>query len=114
MSLHIAYLLPKFFSDSSRSFRRVCSIRREQWTITTYVRKEKYVTRDYKIERKKEKERERERERKITHDKIIFISCDLERPILNIVTFTCWDFLNKPKHKLHERIITHVTYFRLY
>jgi hypothetical protein len=61
MSLHIAYLLPKFFSDSSRSFRRVCSIRREQWTITTYVRKEKYVTRDYKIERKKEKERERER-----------------------------------------------------
>jgi hypothetical protein len=63
MSLNIAYLLPKFFSDSSRSFRRVCSIRREQWTITTYVRKEKYVTRDYKIERKKEKERERERER---------------------------------------------------
>jgi hypothetical protein len=74
MSLNIAYLLPKFFSDSSRSFRRVCSIRREQWTITTYVRKEKYVTRDYKIEKKK-------RERKITHDKIIFISRDLKRPI---------------------------------
>jgi hypothetical protein len=61
MSLHIAYLLPKFFSDSRRSFRRVCSIRREQWTITTYVRKEKYVTRDYKIEKKKRKKKNRER-----------------------------------------------------
>lgn len=36
-------------------------MRRELWTIATYERREKYVTRDYNIENKK----------KITLDKII-------------------------------------------
>lgn len=37
------YLLPALFSNSSRSFRSMCSTHRELWTITTYARGRSFV-----------------------------------------------------------------------
>jgi len=57
LHLNNAYLLPALFSDSSRSFRSICSTHRELWTITTYARGRSFVSKGLWIIKNTEQEK---------------------------------------------------------